>query len=108
MTALKSAEPIVIRRRETITINLVVTEGTLYEGDKFIFSVRRGADSALPYVLKKEIAYGETGFTLTSAETEALAKGAYYYDIWLQEADGTMTPVCAPTTFEVREAIYNG
>lgn len=108
MSALKTAEPIVVRRRETITINFVVTAGTLYEGDKFIFSVRHGADAALPYVLKKEVAYGETGFLLTSAETEALAKGAYYYDIWLQEADGTMTPVCAQTTFEVREAIYNG
>lgn len=108
MTALQSAEPIVIRRRETITINLVVTEGTLYEGDKFLFSVRLGADSALPYILQKEVSYGGTGFTLTSAETEALAKGAYYYDIWLKEADGTMTPVCAPTAFEVREAIYNG
>ena len=109
ITTVPVGESIVIYQRESKRIYITdVTGSLLSEGDKFVFSVRAGTKPAFPYILQKDILYGETGFTLTSEETEAILADTYYWDLWRVKADGTREIMIKATPFIILGAIYAG
>jgi hypothetical protein len=89
---------------ESITLNLTedAVARALVTGDKVYFTVKKytsDTTAALQKLVETFTDAGAAVIAIAHADTESMAVGAYWYDIQITFADGTVKTVVGPALF---------
>lgn len=88
-----------------LEVEIINQDGEPYEleeGDKLEFTLKKNTATE-EVLIKKEIL--EKKFTISHEESQKLSYGLYVYDVQLTQANGDVTTIIKPSTFDVTEEV---